>query len=48
MSDIHLVLSKVKPSFTAAESACDFVWGAEEIGVIIGRNARQAHLRAKA
>jgi hypothetical protein len=26
-----------------AEKACDFLWGAEEIGRAIGRNGRQTH-----
>jgi hypothetical protein len=31
-----------------AEKACDFLWGADQIGQVIGRNSRQAfHLLSR-
>jgi hypothetical protein len=44
MFDNHSENSAVKRGFTGLDnSPSDFAWGAEEIGAMIGRSARQTH-----
>lgn len=43
MTDIHAASSPIKENFASSEAGCEFIWGAENIGAAIGRNARQAH-----
>jgi hypothetical protein len=42
MSDIHSALPAVNSGANALDNS-GFVWGAEEIGAVIGRTSRQTH-----
>jgi hypothetical protein len=43
MTDIHSAATPIKENFTPSEVACDFVWGAEDIGAVIGLSRPQTH-----
>jgi hypothetical protein len=43
MSDIQTESSPIKGNFIFREESCDFVWGAEAIGTVIGIDRPQAH-----